>query len=325
MAVVLACATFPLIWIGGLVTTVDAGMAVEDWPTTFGYSMFLYPLVKWVYGPADVFFEHGHRLYASCIGLLTIATLVVTWMYESRRWVLALSVAALALVIGQGLLGGLRVIEDQVLLAKIHGCVGPLFFALCAAWATVTSKCWQQSSTKVDSRFAAAIQRLALLTTLLAYVQLVLGAQLRHIPLTMTPSAFRTALVFHLFVAAVLALHIIALAILVWLPSRQDKWVRRPATTLVALLLAQLALGAGTWVTKYGYPNWFVSTFGAPNYVVTAEGPAQVLITTTHVAIGSLILVVSLLIALRSFRLLSQTSRSTATVAVPMIAMGVTT
>ena len=67
-AVVLACATFPLIWIGGLVTTVDAGMAVEDWPTTFGYPLLFYPLVKWLYGPADVFIEHGHRLYASAIG-----------------------------------------------------------------------------------------------------------------------------------------------------------------------------------------------------------------------------------------------------------------
>ena len=325
MAVVLACATFPLIWVGGLVTTVDAGMAVEDWPTTFGYSMFMYPLVKWIYGPADVFFEHGHRLYASCVGLLTIAAMCVTWLYEPRRWVRALSVVALLLVIGQGLLGGLRVIEDEVLLAKIHGCVGPLFFALCAAWAVVTSKRWASGDIKVESRFAAGIQRLALLTTLIAYVQLVLGAQLRHIPLTMTPSEFRTALVFHLFVAIVLSLHVIALAVLAWLPERQDTWIRRPVTCLGGLLLAQLALGAGTWITKYGYPEWLVSAIGRPDYTVLAEGPAQVLITTTHVAIGSLILGVSLIVALRSCRLLRQTSGSTATVAVPVLAWGAAT
>jgi cytochrome c oxidase assembly protein subunit 15 len=323
MAVVLVCATFPLIWIGGLVTTVDAGMAVEDWPTTFGYQMFFYPLVKWVYGPADVFYEHGHRLYASCVGLLTIAALVVTWIYEPRRWVRAISVAALALVIGQGVLGGLRVIEDKVLLAKVHGCVGPLFFALCVAWATVTSRSWR-AGLQVETRHAATISRLALLATVLAYVQLVLGAQLRHMPITMTSSDFRTAVVFHLFVAAVLALHIVALVIFVWLTLRQAVFVRRPSTLLAVLLLAQLALGAGTWITKYGYPDWLIDSLGVTGYTVVAEGPAQVLITTTHVAIGSLIFVVSLLITLRSFRLLRQ-SHGTAAVVAPLLAMGAAT
>ncbi|MEK6215035.1 MAG: COX15/CtaA family protein [Vibrio fluvialis] len=297
-------------------------MAVEDWPTTFGYPLLLYPLVKWLYGPADVFIEHGHRLYASGIGLLTIAAMVVTWIYEPRRWVRVLSVVALAAVIGQGLLGGLRVIEDEVLLAKIHGCVGPLFFAICAAWATVTSKRWQQRGEVLESRFAASIQRLALLTTVVAYFQLVLGAQLRHLPITMTPTAFRTTLIIHLFVAAVLTLHIVALAVLAWIPQRQDRWVRRPATLLAALMAMQLLLGAGTWITKYGYPDWVADPFGWAGYTVLAEGPAQVLITTTHVAIGTLILIVSLVTALRSFRVLRQAPRSSA-VAAPLLAMGV--
>ena len=324
LAVVLACATFPLIWIGGLVTTVDAGMAVEDWPTTFGYPLLFYPLVKWLYGPADVFIEHGHRLYASGIGMLTIAAMIVTCVCDTRRWVKVLSVVALATVIGQGLLGGLRVIEDEVLLAKIHGCVGPVFFAICAAWATVTSKRWQNRGELVESRFAAAIQRLALFTTVLAYVQLVLGAQLRHMPLTMTPAAFRSALVFHLFVAAILSLHIVALAVLAWWPQRQDRWVRWPSTLLAVLLSSQLLLGAGTWITKYGYPQWLADPFGWAGYTVLAQGPAQVVITTTHVAIGSLILVVSLAVTLRSFRVLRQASQSTA-VAAPVLAMGAVT
>ncbi|MCG8585710.1 MAG: hypothetical protein MI757_13470, partial [Pirellulales bacterium] len=150
-------------------------------------------------------------------------------------------------------------------------------------------------------------------------------AQLRHVSLTMTASAFRTALVFHLFIAAVLALHIVALAAIAWLPKRQDSWVRRPATLLAVLLVAQLALGAGTWVTKYGYPDWLVETLGVQGYVVVAEGPAQVIITTTHVAIGSLILAISLVVAMRSCRLLRPTNRATATVAAPMLAMGVAT
>ena len=76
-AVVLACATFPLVWVGGLVTTTDAGMAVPDWPSTFGYNMFLYPWQSWLAGPWDLFVEHGHRLLASSVGLMTIGLVIV--------------------------------------------------------------------------------------------------------------------------------------------------------------------------------------------------------------------------------------------------------
>ncbi len=72
VAVVLCCATFPLIWIGGLVTTHDAGMAVPDWPNTFGYNLFLYPYSEWFAAPWDLFIEHGHRLLAAAVGMLTI-------------------------------------------------------------------------------------------------------------------------------------------------------------------------------------------------------------------------------------------------------------
>ena len=69
LAVLLVCATFPLIWVGGLVTTYDAGMAVPDWPTTYGYNLFLYPWQTWLAGPWDLFIEHGHRLLGSLGGL----------------------------------------------------------------------------------------------------------------------------------------------------------------------------------------------------------------------------------------------------------------
>ena len=74
---VLACATFPLVWVGGLVTTTDAGMAVPDWPSTYGYNLFLYPWQTWLAGPWDLFVEHGHRLLASAVGMLTIGLLIV--------------------------------------------------------------------------------------------------------------------------------------------------------------------------------------------------------------------------------------------------------
>src|SRR5450631_45590 len=130
LAVVLASATFPLLWVGGLVTTYGAGMAVPDWPNTYGYNLFLYPWQTWIYGPFKLFVEHGHRLFAALVGMITIAFLISSWWCQRRSLVRWLGFIALAAVILQGTLGGLRVIEDKVQLAKIHGCFGPAFFAL---------------------------------------------------------------------------------------------------------------------------------------------------------------------------------------------------
>src|SRR5215510_1233467 len=116
-AVALACATFPLLWVGWLVTTTESGMAVPDWPNTYGYNLFLYPWQTWIYGPFDIFVEHGHRLLASTIGLVTIVLAASLWRNESRRWVRWLGVASVALVIFQGILGGMRVVLAEETLA----------------------------------------------------------------------------------------------------------------------------------------------------------------------------------------------------------------
>ena len=108
LAVVLVCATFPLIWVGGLVTTYDAGMAVPDWPTTYGYNLFLYPWTTWVAGPWDLFIEHGHRLLGALAGMLTIALTVAVFLRDGRLWMRLVVVAALCLVIFQGVIGGQR-------------------------------------------------------------------------------------------------------------------------------------------------------------------------------------------------------------------------
>src|SRR5258705_8661258 len=107
IAVILVGATFPLLFIGGLVTGKGAGLAVPDWPTSFGYNMFLYPWSKMV---GNIFYEHSHRLVASCVGLLTIALAVALWFGERRTWLRWLGVTALLVVIAQGILGGLRVV-----------------------------------------------------------------------------------------------------------------------------------------------------------------------------------------------------------------------
>src|SRR2546423_11496237 len=106
-------ATLLLICSGGMVTSKGVGLAVPDWPTTFGYNMFLFPVSKWVGG---IFFEHTHRLIASTVGLLTIILSVWIRRVDPRRWMRNLGFAALGAVILQGVLGGLRVtmLKDEI-------------------------------------------------------------------------------------------------------------------------------------------------------------------------------------------------------------------
>jgi heme a synthase len=140
-AVVAAASVSLLICSGGLVTSHDAGMAVPDWPNTFGYNMFLFPVSRWVGG---VFFEHTHRLIASTVGLLTVILCIALFVIEDRRWVKTLGLIAVSAVVVQGILGGLRVTENNAALGLFHGCLAQGFFALMATIALVTSRFWER-------------------------------------------------------------------------------------------------------------------------------------------------------------------------------------
>src|SRR5262245_14107832 len=103
LAVALALVTFPPIWVGGLVTTYDARMAVPDWPGTYGYKLLRYPWQTWFAGPWDLFIEHGHRLLGATAGIIAIALVTVVLITDRRRWLIAAACGALALVIFQGI------------------------------------------------------------------------------------------------------------------------------------------------------------------------------------------------------------------------------
>ena len=173
-----AVATLFLICSGGMVTSKGVGLAVPDWPTTFGYNMFLFPFSQWVGG---IFFEHTHRLIASTVGFLTIILTVWLWRAESRRWMRNLGFAALALVILQGVLGGLRVtlLKDEI--GIFHACLAQMFFGILIVITLATSRLWQRLSTSnAASAAAQPLARIALLTTSVIYAQLALGATMRH-------------------------------------------------------------------------------------------------------------------------------------------------
>ncbi len=320
-AIALACATFPLLWVGGLVTTTDAGMAVPDWPSTYGYNLLLYPWSTWIAGPWDIFVEHGHRLIAATVGLITIGLVVVLWRKDDRRWVHGLGVCALALVVTQGIMGGLRVLWDERTMAMFHGVTGPLFFALAVALVVFSSQNWhiarpswpESGPRETDPRWvgyissanAGVIRALAIVTCILVYLQIVLGAVLRHIPIAADPSTFAVAVRFHLFLAAVLSLHV---ALLVYLVVRRAHHVRPLAglaIMLALLLVLQLALGAGTWTVKYAIPAWAAGWLPPMTTAIHDGGAMQTHVITAHVAMGSLLLATALALALYAHRLLA--------------------
>ena len=307
-AVVLACATFPLLWVGGLVTTTDAGMAVPDWPSTYGYNLFLYPWQSWLAGPWDLFVEHGHRLLAATVGMLTIGLVVVLGRSDARRWMVCFGVVALGLVIFQGVLGGMRVLLDERTLAMLHGCIGPLFFALTVAMVVFTSPTWQSDTAPLASSASGHVRRLAVATCILVYLQLVFGAVLRHVPLDSEPGTFLLAVRFHLFLAGVLVLHVL---LLTWSMIRHFRAVQplvRLALALLALISVQLLLGAATWIVKFAVPAWAAPWWPFGTFTIQADGWLQTHIITAHVAVGSLLLATSVALALLSLRMLATTA-----------------
>jgi len=170
-----AFATLLLICSGGMVTSKGVGLAVPDWPTTFGYNMFLFPASKWIGG---IFFEHTHRLIASTVGFLTIILAAWLWLVDPRRWVRILGVAAVGAVILQGILGGLRVtmLKDEI--GIFHACLAQAFFGLVVIIALVISPSWRAPAA-VAGR-GKSLHGVALTTTIFIYLQLALGATMRH-------------------------------------------------------------------------------------------------------------------------------------------------
>ncbi len=273
-----------LICSGGMVTSKNVGLAVPDWPTTFGYNMFQFPVSKWVGG---ILFEHTHRLIASAVGFLTIVLAIWLWRSETRKWVRNLGLIALVGVILQGILGGLRVtmLKDEI--GIFHACVAQAFLALLVVIALVTTAFWRSlDEAGVNPRKFAPIRSLAIAITIMIYVQLALGATMRHqhrdlsildfptangawIPDTSAAAlakinawrdarglsdvdAFQIWLqMVHRFVALLIGIGVIVFCSRVWRDARQVSALKKLSICWVAFLLVQLTLGAWTiWSNK---------------------------------------------------------------------------
>jgi heme a synthase len=293
VACLLVAVTAVLLCFGALVTTYEAAMAVPDWPATYGHNMFLFPFAEWFWGPWDLFLEHGHRLLGALVGLLSLVLVTVVWRSGQSPAVKALAAAAVVLVIVQGLLGGARVLLDDKTIAKVHACTGPLFFAVATAIATLTSRRWRTPadppspslSPPAPRAIAAGVGAGGLMVA--SYVQLVAGAQLRHLDSSIDPITFRWLVAFHIAGAVVVAGLAVMLAVVngaVPGASRRLSWL------IAGLVGCQILLGVGAWVVSWGLPSGLLPASWQLTEPLRARSTSGALVVTGHVLLGMLIL-----------------------------------
>jgi cytochrome c oxidase assembly protein subunit 15 len=267
LALATLAATAVLIVLGGLVTNTGAALAVPDWPSTFGHNMFLFPWSRMVGG---VFYEHSHRLAGALVGLLTVTLAAALWREGGRLRQLGL--VAVAVVLAQGLLGGLRVVLLQDTLAIIHGSVAPAFFALLAALSMLTSPRGRVAAASLDP----ALKGLTVVTAALLYVQIVFGALLAHAgPLDL-----------HL-AGAVLVFAFVPI-VTVRLRRTMDAVAAPVATLLLVLLGVQLVLGVGLLLARFS------------SVLILGGRVTAVLLPVVHRLVGSLVLGAAVVLAVRA-------------------------
>lgn len=272
-AVFAASVTFLLIIAGALVTSNDAGLSVPDWPTSFGS---LYKIPHLVGG---VKFEHTHRMIAQFVGFLSIILAVWTWRADPRRWMKYLGLTALSLVIAQGILGGITVLFYlPPAVSSAHAALAQTFFCVVVLIALFTGQNWVEEIPLVEiDRERPSLFALVLFSIVVLYVQLILGAMFRHHGLSWWP---------HVLNAATVAI------VLTWTCVRALSrysgldGVRRPAITLLSLLIAQLCLGFVAFLTRVAWGH----------DAVQPELP-MVVSTVAHVAVGALLLATTVVLA----------------------------
>ena len=291
--------TVLLILAGSFVTSTDSGLSVPDWPTTYGWNMFMFPPSKMVGG---IFYEHGHRLIASTVGFMTIVLAAWLWMKDPRRWLKWFGVGALGAVVAQGLLGGLTVLFFlPPAVSTAHAGLAEIFFCMTVAIALFTSPGWIDgyASARVDDQ---KLRRLATATTAIVFTQIVIGATMRHVGAGLAipdfpwmfgrvvPDHWSPAIAIHFahrVGALVTTIAIVTTSTYVWTRRSDRPELARPATLIIFLVGVQLMLGAFTVLSR-----------------------RDVWINSLHVVCGALVLTTSLLITLRAWRVKFADTRS---------------
>ena len=283
-AILVASATFFLIIAGALVTSNDAGLATSDWPLSNG--QFLPPMV------GNMFYEHGHRMIATTVGLLTIGLAIYIRFSDKRFWIWRLGFFALFAVIVQGILGGLTVKMMLPLgVSAAHATLAQLFFCTTVSLAVFTSRSWIEARPLREEQASTPLRHMCTIALVMILVQLVLGASLRH------SAKWDQHLPVQLIVAHIVGAFAVTVALggTAWSVLRRHPGVTfltRPATIALVLLVVQLFLGVASYLTRLGSP-------GDPQPLHPMIG-----ITVAHVACGALLFATTIVLTLRTYRVL---------------------
>lgn len=270
--VLTAAATVLLMSWGAFVTSIDAGLAVPDWPTSFDSYDPFNPWPDW-WTITPVLAEHGHRLLGALVGLLTLILASWTIYAEDRRWMKVLSVAVLVTVMVQGVLGGLRVVWVSLDLAVIHACVAQIFFASLVCMAIFTSRSWVSGIKERRSSVPKRVRVLTVVTVAAVFVQIIFGALLRH-PGTGIDLLFAGV---HIFWAFVVVALILASAQLI----RSDEHgqdLGRARNVAVSLLAVQFMLGMTAFFVLLDEQG------------MVRPSNLQVIVNTSHMVVGALLM-----------------------------------
>jgi len=289
-AVFTASCTFVLLIAGALVTSNDAGLSIPDWPLAYG--SLTPPMV------GGIRYEFTHRVIATCIGILTIGLAAWLWKAEKRVWMRWLGLAALGGVIAQGILGGMTVLTFQLpSVSAAHATLAQLFFSTVVAIAVFTSSWWNAAPAQLDDPGTPSIRTLVVWTLLAVFLQLILGAAFRHKAFGIIP---------HIVGAVIVTILIFMTAGALKRRFRGVPALRGCARLLHLLIGVQLLLGAGAYWSRL-----YNARFPQPMAVMVA-------LTVVHTVTGALVLAVTLVTALISYRMLRAGAGSTVAESIPV-------
>jgi len=300
-ALLLAGATFVLIIAGALVTSHDAGLATSDWPLTEGRflpkveSLGITTGVNMV---GNLFWEHGHRMVATTVGILTIGLVGFLSWKEKRGWVRRLGWVALAGVVAQGLLGGLTVkLNLPVVVSAAHATLAQLFFCTTVSLAVFTSPSWNKDRPVIEEQGSLSLRYLCVAAAAAIFLQLIIGATLRH-SATWDKPLPTDLLLTHVGGAIAVTLLLGSAALTILRRHAGESFLTRPAKIALSLLAVQLFLGVAAYLSRVASPN-------DPQPLNPMVG-----ITVAHVACGALVFATTIVLTLRVFKVLSSSASS---------------
>ena len=275
-AMFLAVCTFCLLIAGALVTSNDAALSVPDWPLSYG--TLTPPMV------GGIRYEHTHRVIAAIVGLLTIVLAILLWRKDQRRWVKSLGLAAIGVVVAQGVLGGLTVLLYlHYGMPVAHACFAQIFFGIIVSLAVFTSRWWTSERPQLDDRGSPSIHTLATLNAVVIFLQVVLGAGFRHQDIPVWP---------HVAGAMVVLGMVTWTAIVLRKRFEQSREISKARILLHAIFGTQFLLGFGAWWSR-------ISTADAPQPM-----PVMVTLTVVHTVVGALLFALSVIVVLVCYRLI---------------------